>query len=72
MNKTQKLILSIFAPIIFFFIAIFIANEAVSYRSSNLFNLGETWYVWLFYSASCCLFEFLLFRDNKVIDKNKK
>jgi len=62
-DKTQKLILAIFVPIIFFFIAIFIANEAVSYRSSILFDLGETWYVWLLYSASCCLFEFLLFRD---------
>ena len=67
MNKTQKLILAIFVPIIFFFIALFIANKAVDYRSSILFNLGETWCVWLVYSASCCLFEFLLFRDNKII-----
>ena len=68
MNKTQKLILAIFVPIIFFFIAIFIANgavDAVDYESSILFNLGETWYVWRVYSASCCLFEFLLFRDKK-------
>jgi hypothetical protein len=71
MNKTQKLILAIFVPIIFFFIAIFIANEAVDYRSSILFNLGETWYVWLLYSASCCLFEFLLFRDNKIIPQKR-
>ena len=41
MNKTQKLILAIFVPIIFFFIAIFIANEAVNYRSSILFDLGK-------------------------------
>jgi len=72
MNKTQKLILAIFIPIIFFFIALFIANEAVDYRSSILFNLGETWYVWLLYSASCCLFEFLLFRDNKIIARKNK
>jgi len=64
-NKTQKLILAIFVPLIFFFIAIFIANGAVDYRGSILFNLGKTWYVWLVYSASCCLFEFLLFRDKK-------
>jgi hypothetical protein len=71
MNKTQKLILAIFVPIIFFFIAIFIANEAVDYRSDILFNLGETWYVWLLYSASCCLFEFLLFRDCKIVNQKK-
>ncbi|GAI50941.1 unnamed protein product [marine sediment metagenome] len=71
MNKTQKLILAIFVPIIIFFIAIFIVNEAVDYESSILFNLGETWYVWLVYSASCCLFEFLLFRDNKIITQKK-
>jgi len=69
MNKTQKLILAIFVPIIFLFIAIFIANEAVDYKSSILFDLGETWYVWLVYSASCCLFEFLLFRDKKMLPK---
>jgi hypothetical protein len=70
-NKTQKIILAIFVPIIFFFIVVFIAKGAVGYRSSILFNLGETWYVWLLYSASCCLFEFLLFRDNKIIAKKK-
>jgi len=71
-NKTQKLILAFFVPIIFFFIAIFIANEAVEYESSIIFNLGETWSVWLVYSASCCLFEFLLFRDNKIISRKNK
>ena len=102
MNKTQKLILAIFVPIIFFFIALAIANnlgvtsvmEIVSendpgrsppdifdkYRhgpptitshTHNPFDWGKTWYVWLLYSASCCLFEFLLFRDNKIIAKKK-
>jgi hypothetical protein len=71
-NRTQKLILAIFIPIIFFFIAIFIANVAVDYRGSILFNFGETWHVWLLYSASCCLFEFLLFRDNKIISRKNK
>jgi len=71
-NKAQRLIFAIFVPIIFFFIAIFIANEAVDYRSSILFDLGETWYVWLVYSASCCLFEFLLFRDKKITAKKNK
>jgi len=71
-NKTQKLILAFFVPIIFFFIAVFIANEAVGYRSSILFDLGKTWYVWLVYSTSCCLFEFLLFRDNKIIARKNK
>ncbi|GAI57196.1 unnamed protein product, partial [marine sediment metagenome] len=37
MNKIQKLILAIFVPIIFFFIAVFIAKGAVGYRSSTLF-----------------------------------
>ena len=36
------------------------------------FDWGETWYVWLLYSASCCLFEFLLFRDKKIIVKKIK
>jgi len=71
MNKTQKLILAFFVPIIFFFIAVFIASEAVGYRSSILFDLRETWCVWLVYSAFCCLFEFLLFRDNKIITQKK-
>jgi len=70
-NKTQKLILAFFVPIIFFFIAVFIANEAVDYKRSILFVLRETWYVWLLYSASCCLFEFLLFRDNKIIAQKR-
>ena len=65
MNKTQKLILAIFVPIIFFFIAVFIAKETVSYGSNTLFDLGKTWDVWLVYPASCCLFEFLLFRNKK-------
>jgi len=83
-NKTQKLILAFFVPIIFFFIALFIANEVgvtrISYKvkfgSSNYiynpFDWGKTWYVWLVYSASCCLFEFLLFRDKKIIAKRNK
>jgi hypothetical protein len=96
-NKTQKLILAIFVPVIFFFIAVFVAKQidprfglprfgllpvmtskalrfskAVDYRGSILFALGETWYVWLLYSASCCLFEFLLFRDNKIISRKNK
>ena len=96
MNKNQKIVLAIFVPIIFFFIALAIANnlgvtsvmEIVSendprrsppdifdkYRhgpptitshTHNPFDWGKTWYVWLVYSASCCLFEFLLFRDKK-------
>lgn len=104
MNKTQKLILAIFVPIIFFFIALAIANnlgvtsvmEIVSendprrslgasifdkYRygpptitshTHNPFDWGKTWYVWLLYSASCCLFEFLLFKDKKIIVKRNK
>ncbi len=100
MNKTQKLILAIFVPIIFFFIALVIANSlgvssyshtesyskgkydkylvgpvtnitSTRYRP-NPFDWEKTWYVWLLYSASCCLFEFLLFRDNKIIAKKKK
>ncbi|MBA7567592.1 hypothetical protein ES708_09307 [subsurface metagenome] len=31
----------------------------------NPFDWEKTWYVWLVYSAFCCLFEFLLFRDKK-------
>jgi len=85
-NKTQKLILAIFIPIIFFFIALVIANSVGVTRSVmtkyqlpsgiitiiNPFDWGKTWYVWLLYSASCCLFEFLLFRDKKIIAKRNK
>ena len=39
------------------------------YRESNPFDWGRTWCVWIVYSASCCLFEFLLFRDKKKRDK---
>ena len=86
MNKTQKLILAIFVPIIFFFIALVIANSVGVTRgvmhmyqkpssittTINPFDWGKTWYVWLLYSASCCLFEFLLFRDKKIIAKRNK
>ena len=86
MNKTQKLILAIFVPIIFFFIALVIANslgytgiirelpensvwrtfgKTTTIYQDNPFDWGRTWCVWLVYSASCCLFEFLLFRDKK-------
>lgn len=39
------------------------------YHKGNPFEWGRTWCVWLVYSASCCLFEFLLFRDKKKRDK---
>jgi len=74
-NKTQRLILAIFVPIIFFFIALAIANslgftslvglKKLPSYTNNPFDWGKTWCVWLVYSASCCLFEFLLFRDKK-------
>jgi len=90
-NKTQKLILAIFVPIIIFFIALVIANsvgvteitrkvpENLTYlrkylgitTKGNPFDWGRTWCVWLVYSASCCLFEFLLFRDNKISAQKK-
>ena len=41
-----------------------------TYHKSNPFDWGRTWYVWLVYSVSCCLFEFLLFRDKKRKIKN--
>jgi len=40
-------------------------GETTIYREGNPFDWGRTWCVWLVYSASCCLFEFLLFRDKK-------
>jgi hypothetical protein len=40
-------------------------GETTIYREGNPFDWGRTWGVWLVYSASCCLFEFLLFRDKK-------
>jgi len=66
-NKTQKLILAFFIPIIFFFIAVFIASSVGVTSGSN-----ASWCVWLVYSAFCCLFEFLLFRDNKIIARKNK
>ena len=36
-----------------------------TYHEGNPFDWGRTWGVWFVYSASCCLFEFLLFRDKK-------
>ena len=81
MNKTQKLILAIFVPIILFFIALTIADSvgvssvggwrqfsqkpSFPSHTHDPFDMEKTWYVWLVYSASCCLFEFLLFRDKK-------
>ena len=40
-------------------------GETTIYREGNPFDWRRTWGVWLVYSASCCLFEFLLFRDKK-------
>ena len=63
MNNNQKIVLAIFVPIIFFFIALLSGKMAMSYTRSILYDLGEIWYVW--YLVACCLFEFLLFRDKK-------
>lgn len=79
MNKNQKIVLAIFVPIIIFFIALIIASSVsvttggyvkgkyfnFVTHTNNPFDWEKTWYVWLVYSASCCLFEFLLFRDKK-------
>ncbi len=86
MNKNQKIVLAIFVPIIIFFIVLMIANSvgvtghwhtSSNYKhlttiryTHNPFDWEKTWYVWLVYSASCCLFEFLLFRDKK--KRNRK
>ena len=45
------------------FIRKYIGTTTTIYHKGNPFDWGRTWGVWLVYSASCCLFEFLLFRD---------
>ena len=47
-------------------------GETTIYYEGNPFDWGRTWCVWLVYSAFCCLFEFLLFRDNKIIPRKNK
>jgi len=35
----------------------------------NPFDWVKTWYVWMFYLIFCCIFEYKLFADKKVITK---
>ena len=47
-------------------------GETTTYYKSNPFDWERTWYVWFIYSVFCCVFEFLLFRDNKIIPRKNK
>ena len=75
MNKTQRIILAIFIPIIIFFLTITIAyymGATRVYRAGgyftatyNPFDWQKTWYVWVISSVFCCIFEYKLFADKK-------
>ena len=81
MNKTQKLILAIFIPIILFFIALTIADSvgvssvgglrqfsqkpSFPSHTHDPFDMGKTWYVWGLYLIFCFIFEYKLFEDKK-------
>ena len=82
MNKKQKIILAIFIPVIIFFIALIIASSLEvtvmkeikgkyirSRTTSDPFEWGNTWYVWVLYLIFCCIFEYKLFGDKKEKDK---
>jgi len=88
MNRKQRLVLAIFAPIIILFIALMIANSVgvtrtartfegrtvrgSTYYTHNPFDLEKTWYVWFSALAFCGIFEYKLFADKKVINNKKK
>jgi len=36
------------------------------------FDWEKTWYVWMFYLIFCCIFEYRLFGDKKIITNRKK
>jgi len=86
MNKKQKIILAIFIPIIIFFIVLLIASSVSvttgGYVKGKYFNFvththdpfdwETTWYVWMLYLIFCCIFEYKLFEDKKIIINKKK
>ena len=71
MNRTQRLILAILVPIIFFFIfKMFTDNLDGSY--CTIFGFGINCYVLPPYLILCCIFEYKLFADKKKKDKELK
>ena len=70
MNKSQKVILAIFIPVILFLIALGIA-EPITWRPGK-FRLSDSsvafyygWPVWLVFLIIVCIFEYKLFKDKK-------
>lgn len=41
-------------------------------KTYNPFSWQKTWYVWVISSIFCCIFEYRLFADKKVINNKKK
>jgi len=50
------------------------SGKVGSYESytNNPFDWQKTWYVWVVFSIFCCIFEYKLFADKKVINNKKK
>jgi len=79
MNKSQKVVLAIFVPIIIFASAFILAHYAsatfddIAFKTfHNPFNWGKTWYIWLYALIASCFFDYVLFENGKEIKKGNK
>ena len=74
MNKKQKLFLSIFVPVILFFITLtiasYISGDYPYYYIETSYFL-ETWYVWLIFLIFICIFEYKMFEDKEIISNKR-
>ena len=48
------------------------AKPITYYRESNPFAWERTWYIWFLSLTFCCIFEYRLFADKKIIINKKK
>jgi len=81
MNKSQKVVLAIFVPIIIFSASFILAYYASSTYDVNIletvynpFKLEKTWYIWGFALLASCLFDYVLLENDEEVKKgnNKK
>ena len=47
-------------------------NKTYTYHEGNPFDWRRTWYIWVLSLTFCCIFEYKLFADKKIIANKKK
>jgi hypothetical protein len=59
-NIKQKIFLSVFVPILLFFISYTISNIINQGQYARHWDWSKTWYVWFIFLISCGYFEYKL------------